>query len=151
MEWNHWIALALLGAAVWATQIRLKRRRSIREMAGWRQVPGRIVQHDIIATSGTDSEGRGETHYEPKLGYDYEVDGVRHSGTRVSLDGESFGSRAKAQAYLDARPVGSEVMVYVNPANASDAILSVKAGGDWWVPSFFLVLAALVGLGLFGG
>lgn len=150
MGWNHWVALALVAAALWAFQIRWKRRAIIREMAGWTRIPGRVVSHDILASSSTDSEGRSESSYEPKLSYDYEVNGRPFTGTRLSLDGESFSSRQKAQKYLDERPIGSEVPVYVNPADPSDAILSTKAGGDWWVPVLFLGLAAAVALGLFG-
>ena len=150
MEWRHWVALALLAGAAWAAWLRVKRARQIKAMQGWTQVNGRILSHDIEETSSTDSDGRLDHHYDPKISYEYEVGGRTRQGTRLALETVSFGSRKKAQQYLDARPVGSTVPVFVNPDDPSDSVLTTKASGDWWVPVFFAGLAAAVGLGFFG-
>jgi hypothetical protein len=150
MEWHHWIALALLAAAAWSVQIRLKQGREARAVAGWTVTKGQVLSHGIAEETSRDADGDSSTVYSPELSYAYAVGGGEHQGTRLALDGVSFSSRAKAQAYLDARPVGSEIPVYVNPNDASDALLSVERKNDWWVPALFVALAALVALGVFG-
>ena len=150
MEWHHWIALALVAAAAWSVQIRLRHARQARAMAGWTPVTGSVVAHGIDETTSQDSDGDKDTSYAPCLTYAYEVDGATRQGTRIALDNLSFSSRSRAQAYLDERPIGSPIQVFVNPANPVEAVLSTERKSDWWVPVMFVVLAAAVAAGLFG-
>jgi hypothetical protein len=151
MSWNIMIALALIAAGAWATWLRIKRRRAAREMAGWRTVTGEVLSHSIEESVTTDSSNDREWHYDPRLRYAYEVGGTRHESERISLDGVSFGSRKRAQAWLDKRPVGSSVNVHLNPADPADSVLETNVAADWWVPLFFFALGIAVALGLFGG
>lgn len=61
-----------------------------------------------------------------------------------------FDSERKAQAWLAARPVGSPVAVYVNPADPSEAVLTRETQGDWRVPAFLAGLAVATASGMFG-
>lgn len=150
MEWHHWIALALLAVAAWSAQVRLKQAREARAVAGWTPVTGRVLSHGIEEETSRDSDGDSSTTYTPQLSYAYAAGGGERQGTRLALDGVSFSSRAGAQAYLDERPVGSEIRVYVNPDDASDTVLSAERENDWWVPILFVALAAAVAAGVFG-
>jgi len=151
MEWNHWIALALLAAAIWAVQIRLKQRREAQAAAGWTPVTGSVVSHGLDEETSRDSDGGVDTTFSPRLTYAYEAAGAQRQGTRLSLDGVSFSKRARAQAWLDERPVGAPIELFVNPANPDEALLTVAHKSDWWVPAFLVGLAAAVAAGLFGG
>ena len=43
MGWTLWIALALIGAAIWSVQMRLKRRKAVQAMSGWPQLTGTVA------------------------------------------------------------------------------------------------------------
>jgi hypothetical protein len=145
------IALALIAAGAWSAWLRVKRRRAAQEMTGWQTVTGKVLSHSIEESVTTDSDNDREWHYDPRISYEYEVAGERHEGQRIALEEPSFGSRKKAQDWLDARPVGSAITVHVNPADAADAVLETTVSGDWWVPLFFIALGIAVAFGLFGG
>jgi hypothetical protein len=150
VSWNVIVGLVLVAAGAWAAWIRINRRRTAMAMAAWQQVQGRVLSHDIEESSSTDSSGDTSWHYDPKLAYEYEVAGTKRTGSRLSADRISFGSRKKAQAWLDQRPLGGPVTVYVNPDDHDETTLSPKATGDWWVPVFFVMLGLAVMAGLFG-
>lgn len=150
MTWEMGIALALIAAGVWAAWLRVKRRRVGKQMAGWRAVQGTVLSHAIEESVTTDAHNDREWHYDPRLTYQYETGGTERTGKRISLDGVSFSSRKKAQVWLDQRPVGSTVTVYLDPADPDEAVLETGVKGDWWVPVFFVALGIAVALGLFG-
>jgi hypothetical protein len=144
------IALALVAAGVWAIWRGMKRRRLGQQVAGWQAVQGKVLSHDIAESVSTDSDGDREWHYEPRLVYEYEAAGTVRQSQRVAVDAPSFGSRKKAQEWLDSRPVGSAVNVFVNPDDPGDSVLETAVSGNWWVAGFFIVLGIAVALGLFG-
>ena len=149
MEWHHWIALALLGAALWAFRNRLQRMKTVRGRSGWTEAKGRVLSSSVEAVQVSDGEGGTDTHYEPRIAYEYEVGGRIYRGDRCT--GETgLGSRRKVQQFVQDRPAGAEIPVYVNPANPEEAMLTTKEKVDWFAPILFLVLAAAAGLGLFG-
>ena len=150
MSWNMVVALALVAAGVWAAWLRVKRRRAGQAMAGWQRVQGMVLDHAIAESVSTDSHGDRTDHFDPQLTYEYLGAGEKRTGTRASLDAVSFTSRQKAQAWLDARPVGQPIDVHVNPADPNDAVLDVAVKSDWWVPAFFVALGVAVAAGLFG-
>lgn len=150
MSWNMVVALALVAAGAWAAWLRVKRRRAGQAMAGWQRVQGTVLSHAIAESVSTDSHGDRTHHFDPQLTYEYFAGGMARTGGRASLDGISFASRKKAQAWLDARPVGQPIDVHVDPADPAEAVLDVKVKSDWWVPLFFVALGAAVAAGLFG-
>lgn len=150
MDWNHWVALALLAAAAWALKLRLARRAQTRALRAWPEVAGSVLSHAIEKSSQADSDGGIDTVYSPRLGYRYEAGGQLREGTRLALEGISFDSERKAHAWLAARPVGAPIAVYVNPADPSDAVVTRDASSDWWVPVFLAGLAAATAAGVFG-
>jgi hypothetical protein len=151
MEFNLIIAALLLAAAGWAAWIRVKKRREANAIATWPEVKGRVLSHDVEERFGTDSEGRPDYDYIPKISYQYEAGGQARIGNRIDLDNDYFGTQGAAEKHLAQWPVGSDVPVYVNPADPDDAVLSRKKAGGWWVVVFFVALAVAVALGLFDG
>ncbi len=150
MSWNVMVGLALFAAAAWAAWLRIKRRRQGQAMSDWQRVEGRVLSHEIAESVSTDSHGDSTRHFEPRLTYEYLGSGAKRTGSRAGLDTVSFTSRNKAQAWLDARPVGSAIAVFVNPADPNEAVLDTAVKAEWWVPAFFVALGIAVMLGLFG-
>ncbi|MEW6111716.1 MAG: DUF3592 domain-containing protein [Thermodesulfobacteriota bacterium] len=83
----------------------------------WIPVPGRVVR------SSTMWSGEG---YQPDIAYRYVIDGIEYESSSVSpgISETSFRSLARKRA---ARyPEGADVIVYVNPASPSDALLETQ-------------------------
>ena len=150
MSWNMAVALALVAAGAWAAWLRIEKRKAARQRAGWDRADGRVLSHEIVETSSTDSHGDTTDHFEPRLTYEYRAQGAIRTGSRASAEGLSFASRKKAQAWLDARPIGGTVEVRVDPADPASALLDTSYKADWWVPALFVALGIAVALGLFG-
>lgn len=151
MAWHLWVAVALAAAGIWAAWLRVGAGRKAAAMAAWPTTIGTVLGHGIDETTSVDADGDRDTSYETTIRYAYQALGREWTGSRVSLAGNSFPSRRKAQAWLDERPVGSTVTVHYDPTRPDEAVLRIDASNDWWVPLFFFALAAAVGLGLFGG
>jgi hypothetical protein len=151
VTFNLIVAALLLAAAGWAAWIRVARRRQAGAAAGWREVKGRVLDHDVEERFGTDSEGRPDYDYIPKITYRYEAGGAVRTGGRIGFETHYFANRGAAEKHLAQWPVGSEVTVYVNPDDPDEAALTREAPGGWWVVGLFVALAAAVALGLFDG
>lgn len=149
MEWRFWIALGLVGAALWSLWIRYKKSKRLGELRHWGRVRGRVISADIEESQTTDSYGDRTDYYDPKIVYEYEADGKVRRGSKLSLDGISFASRRKAEAYLADKQPGAEVPVWVNPKDPDEAVLTVEGSAGWGVPIFFFLLAVAIGIGLF--
>ena len=63
--------------------------------------------------------------YIPKVVFEYTVEGLSFQGQRIAFGSEaSFNSRKKAEAFLAGYPKDGAIMVYYNPEDPSDAVLS---------------------------
>src|SRR5690349_15269896 len=97
--------------------------RKVKAVSGWPDTSGTVVASQIEWRS--DSEG--STQY-PAVLYSYTVMGQSYSSTRIAPGVEMGGSGAgKVVARY---PVNSQVTVYYNPQNPSDAVLEKKAGSQ---------------------
>ena len=149
MEWRFWIALGLAGVALWSLWLRYRKSKRLGEIRKWGRVQGRVVSAEIEEGSTTDSYGDSSHFYDPKVVYEYEAGGKLRRGDQLSLDGISFASRKKAEAYLADKQPGSALPVLVNPENPDEAVLTLEGNVGWGVPVFLFVLAVAVALGLF--
>lgn len=151
MAFNLIVAALLLAAAGWAAWLRIRKRREADAVATWPETKARILSHDVEERFGTDSEGRPDYDYVPRISYRYEAGGSVRTGSRIGLENDCFATASAAEKHLGQWPVGSDVPVYVNPADPDDAVLSRQSAGGWWVVVFFVVLALAVAAGLFDG
>ncbi|MDX2177082.1 MAG: DUF3592 domain-containing protein [Candidatus Sumerlaeia bacterium] len=107
----------------------------------WPQVPARIISSQIITNHDSD----GNT-YRPEFTYVYEFEGRQESATGHSPARFSSGY-GWANRRLAEHPVGSETMVYVNPADPSEAYIEGASGMLWL---FLLIPAVFIAVGIGG-
>lgn len=150
MAWNMILALLMAAAAAYAFWNSANKSRRSKQVSGWPASNAIVLDVSVEEVWGTDSDGRPEQDYKPRISYQYEVGGQMLRGDRFSVEPPSFSSHDEAQKYIDGWKAGGATNVYVNPDNHSEAYLvrDQKAGG-WWVGIFFLILAALLALGVF--
>lgn len=77
--------------------------------------------------------------------YQYEFAAESYSGAQIDCDEHvlrDFDSRTEAQAFIDNYPAGKDVVVHVDPAEPSSAVLEV---GVPWSAWGYVILSVLVG------
>jgi len=102
---------------------------------GWPVAPGRITERGVgpSTTTGASRPGR---YFEPRVRYDYRVDGASYTGTRISPVTAAYGEQ-QAKRVADKLP--DAVSVRYNPRDPAEAYLRAPSRG-------LAVLALLVGL-----
>lgn len=113
-----------------------------RQVQAWPSVPGKVLSASIEKSPGSKS-----TLYSARIVYDYEVAGRRHRGHRVYLDAVSTSDFSDAQAMMNAFPVGQTVLVYYDPAEASESVLRRGSGGGGWILALVGGAFTLMGVG----
>ena len=107
-----------------------------RATRSWPVTTGRVLKSGFETFTT-----RNRNHfYEPKVVYEYMVDGKTYQCTRI-LMGKGFanGNPDDAAEKIQPYKVGSDVQVYYNPANPPDAVLEHGTAG-----SLGLVIAPVV-------
>lgn len=107
--------LALLGLGLWMRKQGLASR-------NWPSVQGEIL------TSRVDDHTL--ENLRPEIVYGYTAQGQTFKGTRVGYSGYSV-SRAALEQIVARYPVSSQVTVYYNPQNPSQAVLENQPSQDW--------------------
>jgi len=95
--------------------------RGAEESKSWPTVEGEITTAEVL-----DKRKPGERHstYKARIEYQYSVEGVAHSGDRVSFAGDVSSSNRGAASELTARyREGSKVAIYYDPEDPSDSVL----------------------------
>ena len=95
-------------------------------MKTWRETPATVLSCDLQVSHGS----KGGPTYCARSTYQYEVDGVRHTGSRVSLHtgSDNVGS-FQQRTYTDLKQCMERkqpTVCWVNPSNPNDAILIRK-------------------------
>jgi len=115
------------------------------ESKTWPTAAGVIVRSEIEAHNSTDSDSGSKTteavQY-AKIGYQYEVGGQKHKGTRISLSSAS----GNAQQIVARYPKGKSVRVYYNPDKPKYAVLVPGGDGFNIVPYIFATVFVLLGI-----
>jgi hypothetical protein len=103
----------------------------------WLEYEGRLIRiAEMTAMSETDN-GKAETCCYPVAEYEYSVNGRRHTGSIVAHSLETIRQPLSASPadsntcryWWRDKHAGDSVPVYVNPANAGDAVLVRPAAG----------------------
>ena len=102
---------------------------------GWPVAPGRITERGVgpSTTTGASRPGR---YFEPRVRYDYRVEGTSYTGTRISPVTAAYGEQ-QARRVADKLP--DAVSVRYNPRDPAEAYLRAPSRG-------LALLALLVGL-----
>ena len=106
------------GIGVILIGVGIRQRIRLRASENWVAVPGKIT-----ATAVSVSRSSNSAEYNLAVNYDYAVDGVTYTGHRIEFGRRNYARKKTAQAKLEQYPVGSPVMVYVNPEKPGDAVL----------------------------
>jgi hypothetical protein len=117
---------------------------SARAMKTWREVSATVVSCDLQVSHGS----KGGPTYQARATYQYEVDGVRHTGNRVSLHtgSDNVGSfQRRVHADLKQRMERKQPAVcWVNPADPNESVLIRK-------PRMELLILMQLFVMIFGG
>jgi len=92
----------------------------------WQTVQGVVQDSQLSIRHSRSSRGTSTTQYQPKVTYQYQV-----NGQSISNDSIAFGAgnmpRKKAEEKLAEYPKGAMVMVHYDPEDAAKSVLETKA------------------------
>lgn len=94
------------------------------------------------------------TYYEPKITYSYSVNGAEYSSDKISFSRTRFVIQSDAQEVIEKYSTGTNVTVYYNPDNPSEAVLEpgIQNSGGMICGTIgavvFIILGALIVLGV---
>jgi hypothetical protein len=115
------LVCAGLGLSILATTV--QSRLEARAVERWPTTTGLVVESGVVYV-GThhNREGRRVT-YEPRVRYEYAVDGRRYVGDRFAIEPPGRKWREDADRLLDDVRVGMSVVVYYDPDDPADSVL----------------------------
>jgi hypothetical protein len=135
------VALCTMSLLIAWFALALSRQRS--NALGWPVVRGRIQRSGVESFRGSPSEDSStiRTLYRSQISYSYAFKGVKYSSEKINFGGTitattDWFARRRAAKY----PTGKTVDVYVNPQNASEAVLEPKGSQVWWIWLFPIAL-----------
>lgn len=116
---------------------------------GWEQVPGTVTSSEVEDAWDTTGD-----RYAGRVLYTYEVDGVTYEGDQLDLRDVAYvGRQEDAERLVAPYPVGASVMLYVDPADPTRAVLNRDLPGAIWgfvgVGGVFVLLGLGVGVRYF--
>ncbi|MCX6055191.1 MAG: DUF3592 domain-containing protein [Chloroflexi bacterium] len=114
----------------------------------WPTASGKIMESTVEEDSNRSATGKVEIAYLPIIKYEFRAGGKIYIGDRVVFGHPHF-DYLTACNIRDRFVVNSEIPVYYNPVNPSEAVLSPKStvGMLSWIPgAFFIVAAILIGI-----
>lgn len=95
----------------------------------WPSTSGQITRSEVKRSSSTDDDGHTTYSYYPSVEYTYQVSGQAYSSKRMVFGAlKGYSNPAKAEADLQAYPLGEQITVYYDPEKPSEAVLERKAG-----------------------
>lgn len=142
-------ATTLLAARAWREQQRVNAAR------GWQSVPGKVIAASVesislpVRVQTSTGAYRLANRYAPAIVYEYHVNGRRYYGNRLRLGScilfsDFSGAEREAARY----PIGSQVIVWYNPADLADSTLERRAGWEIWIQWLVCGLLILIILAL---
>jgi hypothetical protein len=117
----------------------------------WPTATAVVLISDIEEDANRNATGKVSVGYLVKVEYEYKVNGQEYSGSRVTVGRPVF-DYLDASNYKEQFKPGSQVPVYYNPKNPTEALLAPrsKVGLLSPVPGiFFVAVSALVAIFVF--
>ncbi len=118
---------------------------------GWSKAQGEVITSELLQTVSRDEDGGSTYTYQPAVTYTYTVDGIGHTGSRISFGDYSSNSEDRMRAAISPYPLGANITVYHHPADASNSVLEPGMSGSLWVMVASACIMPLIGIGLIGG
>ena len=108
----------------------------------WPVAEGRVLANRVDFSQSTDDDGDTVTSYVPVVTFEYPVGGRRYRSERLYLnERETFDMDSDARAFLYQYRPGTELEVYYNPADPSDAAVIIE--GPSWLILLFTGMGAI--------
>lgn len=90
----------------------------------WPTTSGRILTSEVSSHRSLNSSGTHTTIYEPKIVYEYVVNGQRYQSEQINFSMVAgMSGSGYASTLVGKYPEGSIVPVFYNPDNPSEAVL----------------------------
>jgi hypothetical protein len=124
----------------------LKKAAGFLEAKNWAHVPAVVEQSSLESHRGN----KGST-YSINILYRYEINGRVYKSNRYGFFDVSSSSYGSKRAAVDENPPGKQLLVYVNPADPSQAVITTEVSTDAFIIGGMLALFLVVGLLLFFG
>ncbi|RLS55423.1 MAG: DUF3592 domain-containing protein [Planctomycetota bacterium] len=154
------VLLLFIGGGVYLTQRGLKSVEESFAATSWPTTEGVIVRSAVHTTetpikkNGREVPNKKTKSYAPSIEYRFSVKGQALTGTRVTIDDESIGTKASAQAIVDKYPVHKGVKVSYQPDQPMISVLepgSWAGSYRWFLPGgAFLLIPLLLLRGIWG-
>jgi len=147
------VLLAFLGGGVYLMQRGLKSVEESIASRDWPTVEGEITRSAVqmtetpIKKDGREDPNRKSRTYSPTIEYRYYVKDQELIGTRVTIEDESVGTEASAQAIVDKYPIRTKVKVSYQPDQPATSVLipgSWAGSYRWFLPGGAAVLIPLM-------
>jgi len=120
MQTGYLVGLGFLAIGVVIFFLGLRDYRIAKASAGWPATEGSITQICIR----TDDRGENHESSHPAITSDYRVMGSPHQGSRPVIGATpSYSNHRKAEAFLEAYPIGKRVTVHYNPEKSDQSVL----------------------------
>lgn len=129
------LVFAGIGAGTWMKAESTRR---------WGPVDGKVV----ASTVDRHHSSKSGTTYSAAVDYDYEYEGKVYHGSKIAIMSSSSSDRGAAQRTADRYAAGATVTVYVNPADAYEAVL--QPGGEGVALVFVLFGGVFAAIGVAG-
>jgi len=122
-------------------------RRKALASQSWPTVAGTVTESEVKITEhnpGNGMEAQQTTYYKPVVKYQYIVEGMEYTGSRIAF-GAMNSAHSAANAVVARYPAGASVNVRYDPEKPAEAVLETKTGGGSLLMVFgvvFLVFEA---------
>jgi len=107
----------------------------------WQTVQGVVQDSELSIRHARSSRGTSSTQYQPKVTYQYQVNGQSISNDSIAF-GDGNMPRKKAEEKLAEYPKGAMVMVHYDPNDPAKSVLETKANS--FVTNLVVGILALV-------
>lgn len=102
----------------------------------WQTTTGTVTHSDVV----TSKSRRGGPMFGASVVYEFDLEGSRHIGDRVTVANIQTSSRARALRVVERYPVGAEVTVYCHPSDPERSLLEPGLSASaFFMPGFGLV------------
>jgi hypothetical protein len=112
--------LGIVGGIGWFISKRARQARAmLAEAQSWPSTTGEVIKSRVQVSGGD------HTSVSPYVLYDYQMGGMDFSGTQIRAGDQYYPSYTSTESYdvVDKYPVGSQVTVYYNPKDPTQAAL----------------------------
>jgi hypothetical protein len=115
----------------------------VRASQGWSEVEGTVLESWVRREESDDDEGGVSYSYYPEIRYQYKVMGNEYQGEKIAFGGKTGGLRSWANRKVAKYPTGSNVTIFYQPDNPTNAVLERRVS---MVLLVFGIIFVLIGV-----